>query len=197
MIKAVIFDCFDVLIGDAAKATVLELARTDPERVEEFRAVTHAVDKGVLSDEEAVAAQADLLGMTIEAFNELRVKGEVRNEPLIEYVASLKGKYKLAMVSNINSRQRLDIRFLPGQLDQLFDTVIPSGEVGYIKPQPEIYQIALERLGVLPEECVMLDDIEAFCEGARAVGMYAIQFKNNEQAITDLNALIDRGGKTD
>lgn len=197
MIKAIIFDCFDVLIGDATKALTAALVESDPERVEEFRAVTHAVDKGVLSDKEALAAHADLLGMSIEAFNEVRVKGEVRNEELIEFVASLKGKYKLAMVSNINSRERLDLRFLPGELDQLFDAVIPSGEVGYIKPQPEIYEIALQKLGVQPNECVMIDDIEAFCEGARAVGLQAIQFLNNQQVKTDLQALIDRGGKTD
>lgn len=197
MIKAIIFDCFDVLIGDATKVSVAKLMEVNPSRAEEFRAVTHAVDKGVISVEEAVTSQADLLGMTVEAFNDFRNKGEIRNEELITYIETLKGKFKLGMVSNINSRERLDIRFLPGQLDQLFDVVIPSGGVGYIKPQPEIFEIALEKLGVAPEECVMIDDIEAFCEGARAVGMHAIQYVNNQQCITDLTDLIDRGGKTD
>ncbi len=197
MIKAVIFDCFDVLIGDATKMSITQLMKVDPARAEEFRAVTRAVDKGVLSVEEAVAAQADLLNMSVEAFNEFRTKGEVRNEELIKYVASLRGVFKLAMLSNINSRERLDMRFLPGQLDQLFDVVVPSGEVGYIKPQPEIYEIALQKLGVSADECVMIDDIEAFCEGARSVGMQAIHYVDNQQCITDLTALIDRGGKTD
>lgn len=197
MIKAIIFDCFDVLIGDATKPHLAELAKRNTGRADEFRAITHAVDKGVLSDKEAIAAQAALLDLSVEEFSDLRTKGEVRNVELLNFIATLKGKYKLAVLSNINSRERLDLRFLPGELDQLFDVVIPSGEVGYIKPQPEIYQIALNKLGVLPEECVMLDDIEAFCEGARMAGMHAIQFLNNEQAITDLNALIDRGGKTD
>ena len=197
MIKAIIFDCFEVVIGDATKARVIELAKTDPASAEGFRAVARSADRGVVSDVEAVTLQADYLGMSVEAFGELRTKGEVRNEILIEYIVSLKGKYKLAMLSNINSRARLDLRFLPGQLDELFDTVVASGDVGYIKPQPEVYEIALKRLNVLPEECVMIDDIDAFCEGARAVGLHAIQFLNNEQAISDLEALIDRGGKTD
>lgn len=197
MIKAIIFDCFDVLIGDASKARIMELAKTDTARAEEFRDVARAVDKGVISEQEGVALQANLLGMSIEQFMEVRNKGEVRNEALIEYIKTLKGTYKLGMLSNISSRQRLDIRFLPGQLDELFDTVVPSGEVGYIKPQPEVYKIVLDRLGVLPEEAVMIDDIETFCDGARTAGMQAIQFLSNEQAITDLEALIDRGGKTD
>lgn len=197
MIKAIIFDCFDVIIGDATKARVIELAKTDPEGAEGLRAVARSADRGIISDEEAVRLQAGFLDMTPENFSEMRNRGEVRNEALIDYIVSLKEKYKLAMLSNISSRARLDIRFLPGQLDQLFDTVVPSGEVGYIKPQPEVYEIVVNRLGVLPEECVMIDDIQVFCEGARTAGLHAIQFLNNTQAITDLEALIDRGEKTE
>ncbi len=197
MIKAIIFDCFNVLVADATKQALAEIKTFDPEKREEFSAITHAVDKGIISDAEAIVSQSSLLGMSEEDFVELRDEGEVRNEELIRFIESLKGHYRLAMVSNINSRQRLDSRFLPGQLDQLFDVVVPSGEVGYIKPQPEIFQIAAHKLGVLPSECVFIDDIADFCDGARATGMQAIQFISNEQAITDLNALIDRGEKTD
>lgn len=197
MIKAVIFDCFNVLIRDATKHLVEQIGEADPAKRQEFSAVTHAVDKGIISDTEAATTQSELLGISVEEFIDIRNKGEIRNEPLIEYIRSLKGKYKLMMVSNIVSRERLDSRFLPGQLDDLFEAVIASGEVGYIKPQPEIYVIAAERLGVLPEECVMIDDIPEFCEGARDVGMQAIQFTSNEQAISDLEALIDRGEKRD
>lgn len=197
MIKAIVFDCFGVFIGDVTKLRVAELAQADALKADEFRAITHALDKGVISDEEGVALQSDLLGIPKETLRDMRTQGEVRNEELIEFVATLKGKYKLAMLSNINSRERLDIRFLPGQLDQLFDIVIASGDVGFIKPQPEIFELAVAKLGVLPEECVMIDDIEVFCEAARSIGMHAIQFLDTKQAIADLTALIDRGGKTD
>lgn len=198
MIKAVIFDCFSVLIGDASKAAAADLWHRAPEKGEQFRAITHAVDKGIIAEDEALTLQSELLGMPVEAFKELRNKGEVRNIELIEYISrTLKGKYKLALLSNISSRARLDSRFLPGELDDLFDVVIPSGEVGYIKPQPEIFALVAERLGVQPDECVMIDDIEEFCEGAREAGMQAIQFISTIQATTDLDRLIDRGGETD
>lgn len=193
MIKGVIFDCFNVLVADATKQALAEIKTFDPENREEFSAITHAVDKGIISDAEAVVSQSSLLGMSEEDFIELRDMGEVRNEELIRYVESLKGSYKLAMVSNINSRQRLDSRFLPGQLDELFEAVVPSGEVGYIKPQPEIFQIAAHRLGLSPDECVFIDDIAEFCDGARAVGMQAVHYQNNEQCIRDVNALLNRG----
>lgn len=197
MIKAIIFDCFNVLIRDATKHLVEQMGEIDISKRREFSAVTHAVDKGIISDVEAAQAQSDLLGISLQEFLDIRNKGEVRNEPLIEYIRTLKGEYNLMMVSNIVSRERLDSRFLPGQLDELFDDVIASGEVGYIKPQPEIYTLAAARLGVRPDECVMIDDIPEFCEGARDVGMQAIQFLSNEQAISDLNTLIDRGEKRD
>lgn len=197
MIKAIIFDCFNVLIRDATKHLVEQMDLVDHAKRQEFSAVTHAVDKGIISDTEGVQTQSELLGISVQEFIDIRNKGEVRNEPLIDYIKTLKGKYKLMMLSNIVSRERLDSRFLPGQLDELFDAVIPSGEVGYIKPQPELFLLATERLGLSPDECVMIDDIADFCEGARAVGMHAIQFLNNEQAVTDLEALIDRGEKRD
>lgn len=195
MIKAIIFDCFNVLIADATKQALANMNVLDPAKRAEFSAVTHAVDKGIISDSEAVGTQSELLGMSTDEFVALRNIGEVRNEELISFIETLKGSYKLAMVSNINSRERLDSRFLPGQLDELFDTVVPSGEVGYIKPQPEIFMIAAERLGVAPDECVFVDDIADFCDGARAVGMQAIHFTSNEQALNELRALIDRGEK--
>lgn len=198
MIKAVIFDCFSVLIGDASKAKAAELWHADPEKGAQFSAVSHAVDKGIIPEEEALAIHADLLGISVEALKDLREKGEVRNVELIHYIeTSLQGKFKLALLSNISSRARLDLRFLPGELDRMFDVVVPSGEVGYIKPQPEIYELAAHKLGLLPEECVMIDDIADFCDGARTAGMQAIQFISNQQAITDLITVIDRGGQGD
>ena len=192
-IKAIIFDCFNVLVADATHRALADLQELNPEKREEFSAVTHAVDKGIIGDLEAAEVQAALMGMSVDAFIKLRNEGEVRNEELITFIQGLKGKYKLAMVSNINSRERLDSRFLPGQLDDLFELVVPSGEVGYIKPQPEIFELAAAKLGVLPSECIFIDDIADFCQGARDVGMRAIQFISTTQAINDLNSLIDRG----
>jgi putative hydrolase of the HAD superfamily len=135
--------------------------------------------------------------MDKEEFLEEQDQVEVPNAKLLDYIATLKPRFKIGMLSNISSRDRLSIRFEPGQLDTAFDTIVASGDEGYVKPQPEIYQIVATRLGVAPHECVMIDDIPEFCEGARAVGMQAIQFISTEQCITDLNALIDRGGETD
>jgi epoxide hydrolase-like predicted phosphatase len=197
MIKAIIFDCFGVFIGNPYKLRAQELDRTDPEKGKLLHDINRASDRGFLSRQETADQMAELIGISTEQFLAEQDKGEIRNEELVEYVKTLRPNYKLAMLSNISSRERLDLRFEPGQLDELFDVIVASGDEGYIKPEPEIYEIALERLGVLPQECVMIDDIIEYCQGAEAVGIHTVQYLNFQQAITDLNSLIDRGGKTD
>jgi len=193
VIKAIIFDCFGVLLGNAYKTHLMEVEREDPERAKEIRAINHASDMGILSREETAEHISALFGMDTDEFLAEQNQVEVPNRQLLEYIAELKKDYKVALLSNISSRERLSIRFVNGELESHFDTVVASGDEGYVKPQPEIYQIAATRLGVNPNECVMIDDILEFCEGARAVGMQAIQFQTNHQCITDLNALLNRG----
>ncbi|OYW83826.1 hypothetical protein B7Z17_05070, partial [Candidatus Saccharibacteria bacterium 32-49-10] len=83
----------------------------------------------------------------------------------------------------------------PGQLDELFEVVVASGDEGIAKPDVEIYERAALRLGMLPEECVMVDDRPDFCEGAERAGMRAIQFSTTQKCIQDITLLIDRGGE--
>jgi epoxide hydrolase-like predicted phosphatase len=197
MIKAIIFDCFGVFIGNPYKIRVQALEQTDPEKARQMHDINRASDRGFLDRNETAEQMAELIGITAEQFLAEQNKGEIRNEELVAYVKTLRPHFKLAMLSNISSRERLDLRFEPGQLNELFDVVVASGDEGRIKPEPEIYEIAVQRLGVLPEECVMIDDILEFCQGAEAVGLHAIQYLHFQQAITDLEALIDRGEKTD
>jgi epoxide hydrolase-like predicted phosphatase len=197
MIKAIIFDCFGVLLGNVYKIRLQQVEAEDPEKAKEIRAINHASDIGIIPHDDYARLVSELFGIDQEEFSAEQANAEIPNKELFEYIASLKQQYKTAMLSNISSRERLGIRFQNGELEQHFDTVVASGVEGFVKPQPEIYRIAAARLGVEPHECVMIDDIAEFCEGARAVGMQAIQYLNNQQCITDLNALIDRGEKTD
>ncbi len=197
MIKAIIFDCFGVFIGNPYKIRAEELDRIDPEKGKILHDINRASDRGFLTREETAEQMAELIGITTEQFLAEQNSGEIRNEELIAFAKTLHPQYKLAMLSNISSRDRLDMRFEPGQLDELFDVVIASGDEGYIKPEAEIFEITLQKLGVSPEECVMIDDILEYCQGAEAVGIHTIQYLNNQQCITDLNTLIDRGEKSD
>ena len=74
----------------------------------------------------------------------------------------------------------------------MFDVVVISGEVGLRKPEPEIYELTCDRLGLQPTECVFVDDIPDNVEGARAVGITAIQHFSYEQTAAELERLFGR-----
>ena len=197
MIKAIIFDCFGVVLANTSREHMALFDRTDPEKAENLRAISRAADHGILSRQEALEQTGEILGITAAELLRREDEGEVKNQPLLDFIETLRPQYRVAMLSNVSGRDRLDIRFDPNELNDRFDVVIASGDEGYIKPEQEIYEIAAARLGVAPQECVMIDDIELFCNGARATGMQAIQFLETQQAIADLGQLIDNTSKTD
>jgi len=193
MIKAIIFDCFGVFVGNPYKERVAILETQDPELADQIRAINRAADRGFLTSDEAREHMAPLLNITYEELTEEFNRGEILNERLVAFAKTLRPKYKVALLSNVSGRDRLEMRFQPEDLNELFDVVVASGDVGIIKPEPDIYTLTAERLGVLPEECVMLDDIREFCDGAESVGMQSVQFISTDQGINDITLLIDRG----
>lgn len=72
----------------------------------------------------------------------------------------------------------------------LFDATVISGEVGLHKPQPEIYLLACERLGVEPGDAVFVDDLRENCAGAEAVGMTAVLHRDAAETIAELEELL-------
>lgn len=190
MIKAIVFDCFGVLLADVMRARIASVRQVDPEAGQRLTDIVKASNRGLITREESAKQMAEIFGMDYQDLIAAGNEGEVKNEELIEYIKTLRPRYKLAMLSNIRSRERLDIRFDPGELDSLFDVVVASGDVGLIKPERQIYELTAEKLGVLPDECVMLDDVEEFCEGAIAAGMRAIHFQSTQQGVRELEALL-------
>lgn len=195
MIKAIIFDCFGVFVGNPYKERVAWLDQHDPQLATTIRDINQATDRGYLSREESLEQMAKLLHMTSEQLKDEQDKGEVLNEQLVSFAKTLKGQYPLGLLSNVSGRDWLEVKFQPNKLEDLFNVVVASGDEGVIKPEPEIYRITAERLGLDPSECVMIDDIREFCDGAEAVGMHAIQFLSTDQCIRDITLLFDRGEK--
>jgi putative hydrolase of the HAD superfamily len=75
-------------------------------------------------------------------------------------------------------------------VDDLFELVVDSAFVGMRKPEPEIYALTLDRLGLPASSCVFVDDIDLNCDAAREAGMHAVHFRDTEQAVADLEALL-------
>jgi len=69
---------------------------------------------------------------------------------------------------------------------EIFDDVVDSSEVGLRKPDPAIYLLTCERLGVEPTRAAFVDDIEANVIGARKLGMTGIHFTDNDTVLAEL-----------
>lgn len=188
-IKAVIFDCFGVLIGDVLRIKAIEVSKTNPEAAEQMYVAMRSGDRGIISRTEVLEIIADALKISPEAVQAMSVGGEVRNEELLAQIPDIRSRFKTGLLSNVESEAWVQDRF--GEpLSNYFDAVTVSGEVGVIKPEPEIYLIAAERLGVAPEECFFIDDIERNIDGARAVGMQGIVYHDPvqiAQVLAELN----------
>jgi glucose-1-phosphatase len=99
------------------------------------------------------------------------------NEPMVRHVERLVGRVRLVLLSNTHD---LHVAHLRPRLPVLerFDALVLSCEVGRLKPEPEIYALALEAAQVPASRAVFFDDVEAYVEGARAVGMHACVFRS-------------------
>lgn len=108
----------------------------------------------------------------------------------IPWIQELKEKgYKVLYLSNFSKKAEVEcahtLDFLP-----FMDGGIMSYQEKVIKPEPEIYQILIERYQLIPDQCVFLDDKPENCEGARKAGIHAIVFTTKEEAEKELSRLL-------
>lgn len=79
--------------------------------------------------------------------------------------------------------------------EEMSDVLVYSHEVGHCKPDPEVYALTADRLGVPPGGIVLLDDWEDAVEGARAAGWQAVHHRERERSIRDIESLLAAGGR--
>jgi putative hydrolase of the HAD superfamily len=114
------------------------------------------------------------------------------NDELFAFMRALHGRgYRMAILTNnVREWEPLWRSMLP--VDELFELVVDSGFEGVRKPDPRIYEVTLQRLGVAAEATLFVDDMEVNCEAARALGMHAVWFRSNAQAIAEIERLLDQ-----
>jgi putative hydrolase of the HAD superfamily len=123
-------------------------------------------------------------------FREIYFSALDPNPQMIELMRELKVEgYRMAMLTNnVREWEPLWRSMLP--VDEIFETVVDSGFVGCRKPEPRIYELTLERIGLPADACLFIDDLPHNCEGARKVGMAAVHFRDNEQAIAEIQTTL-------
>jgi HAD superfamily hydrolase (TIGR01509 family) len=118
--------------------------------------------------------------------------GVLPNNQLIDWIKVIKDQgYKIGIISNTSGMifRRYQENLFDANLENLFDEIIISSEVGQLKPDKGIYEIALKRINVKPTEAIMIDDSKRNLDGASKLGIHTIYFENNELLKKDLAKL--------
>ena len=124
----------------------------------------------------------------MEAIRHEFFAGDIIDRTLLEFLRSLRGTYKTGLISNAWGDLRDYI--VREKFDDAFDHMIISAEVGAVKPEAKIYQIALEQAGVSANEAVFVDDFAVNIEGCEKVGMQGIYFEDAESTLQQLKELL-------
>jgi epoxide hydrolase-like predicted phosphatase len=77
---------------------------------------------------------------------------------------------------------------------ELFDGVVISGDEGFRKPDPRMYELGASRIGVAPGDCVFVDDLEFNLDPARELGMAVVHHTVAANTLAELDRLLGRGG---
>ncbi len=199
MIRAVIFDMGGVLVRTGNHTPRAELARR-------FGLTYEQIDELVFNSQTAFqAAIGDLdvdrhwesvcssLGAPLSEMPAIREAfwgGDHIDAVLVDYIRSLRPRYKTALLSNAWNDARRTAQEKWKILDA-FDVILFSAEVHLMKPDARIYQMAIKALEVAPQEAVFVDDFPENVEAARLAGLQAIRFDNTQQAIEELKQLLE------
>ena len=141
---------------------------------------------GIVEYWEKVRSQ---LGLSPTLLAELRndfYSGDRLNEELITLIKNLRSRgIQIGLLSN-NSLELRDM-LEAMRLDKLFDALVVSAQIGFMKPAPQAYYIVLEKLKMAPGQALFVDDFQQNIEGALAVGMSVFHFRSN----VELHAYIE------
>lgn len=196
-IKAVFFDLGGVIVRTEFQAPRQQLADRLGIDYDDLNRIVFDSETGIratigeISSEEHWAFVLQRLkraASELAAIREEFFAGDIVDRTLLEYIRSLRGKYKTGLISNAWSDLRDFI--LREKFDDAFDALIISAEVGAAKPDPKIFQVALEQFGLSPNEAVFVDDFYANIEGCEKIGMKGIHFKDPETALKQLKKLL-------
>jgi len=151
-------------------------------------ALLRELEKGELTADEFSQKFAPLLGVSPDNLVERLFGGAGPDEPMVDAVRRARAAgIKTGLISNSWGN---GLAYDPALLEELFDAVVISGEVGLHKPQPEIFRLGAERIDVAPEQCVFVDDLRENCAGAEAVGMKAILHRGSAGTLPQLEVLL-------
>jgi putative hydrolase of the HAD superfamily len=164
---------------------VKEKFRSDPEALGLLR----KLEKGEVDVEEFEPAFAEAIGVPdSDGLVERLFRGIGPDERMLDAVRTARAAgVRTGLISNSWGS---GLEYDDALMEELFDAVVISGDVGLHKPQPEIFELGASRIDVPAAECVFVDDLRENCEGAEAVGMTAVLHRGAVTTLPRLEELL-------
>lgn len=182
MIKAIVFDFFDVFRSDSYKAW---LKKNSFERTGAFAEASILSDQGKINGDEFYRRISAEAGWTVTP-EELDATAEL-NQQMVDFARGLRTQYQTCLLSNApgNFVRRLLAEY---DIADIFDDILISGETGLIKPDAESFQNALSIMGIEADEVLFVDDNEVNIKSAQRLGIQSFLFTTVDQLKADLSA---------
>jgi len=145
------------------------------------------LETGAIDEDEFEPALAAIIGVPAPGLIDRMFAGAGPDKVMLTAVlAARRHGLKTGLISNSWGTRRYDRE----QLAQLFDGVVISGEVGMRKPAPQMYTLGAERIGLAPERCVYVDDLEFNLAPARELGMATVHHVDADHTVSELERLF-------
>ena len=183
-----VFDSFRAFCEDEGldPQAIKRLFRVDPRALECVR----GLERGDLTEEQFAERFGELLELEPERRGGLvdRMFGHIQEDgDMVEALRQARAQgVRTGLISNSMGAGRYDRSTFP----ELFDGVVISGDEGMHKPEPAIYELGAERVGLPAADCVFVDDLRENCEGAEAVGMTAVLHRGADTTLPRLEELL-------
>ena len=152
----------------------------------------YELEKGTITEAEFLGMlEAELdPGTSLSGMRDVYFEHLQPNPAMIDFMRELRGRgLRMALLTNNVREWEPQWRAKLPEIDEIFELVVDSAFVGMRKPDREIYELTLERLGdVSAEECLFVDDVDVNCETARSLGMHAVHYLDADQAMAEIRA---------
>lgn len=197
-IKAVFFDLGGVILRTEDHSPRTNLAKIFGLSYEEIDRLVFENDSskkaslGFITEHEHwlnIAESLNLPELEVDRLKKEFFAGDRIDFYLLDLIRSLRPERVVGAISNAWSGMRpwMDEH----KVADVFDDMVISAEVGLAKPDPRIYQLAMQNLQVHPQESIFIDDTYRNVDAARRVGMQAILFEEPAQAVAELKSLLN------
>ncbi|MEW6607546.1 MAG: HAD family phosphatase [bacterium] len=193
MIKLIIFDLGNIILNfdhNIICRKLSQISRFSPQQVYEIiftSGLERLYDEGKISTRDFFKKVSNRLKLNISLTGFKQIWQDIfwLNEGIEEILLSLRGRYKLFLLSNTNEIH-FELAMAKFDVLNLIDEYILSYQVGFSKPAKEIFYEALKRANVEAEKCIYIDDIKEHIASASKIGMNVILFQSISQLKMDL-----------